>query len=142
MSHRNPACAETASAQQPLCVVLTPEEANAIVYVIAFQIVSEAEYLESLPVSSRPFDLLSIAARAARISRFAAINDQLAWWARRGAGGERLVITAMEAVLLELATILEATAEDRVRFPDGALEPFAFEQAALAINASLVRADE
>lgn len=131
-------CCPPKDGEQILSVVLTPEDANAIVYTIAFQAVSEAEYLESLPVSSRPLDLLSISLRCARISRFAAINDQLAWWARRGEG-EPLTITAGDAILTELAEILEATAQDRIRYPDGDLEHFGFGRAARAIHASVSR---
>lgn len=131
-------CCAPKDGEQILSVVLTSEDANAIVYTIAFQVVSEAEYLESLPVSSRPLDLLSISLRCARISRFAAINDQLAWWARRSEG-KPLTITAGDAILTELAEILEATAQDRIRYPDGDLEPFGFGQAAGTIRAALSR---
>lgn len=131
-------CCPPEDAERILSVVLTPGDANAIVYTIAFQVVSEAEYLESLPVSSRPLDLLSISLRCARISRFAAINAQLAWSARRGEG-EPLTITAGDGVLSELAEILEATAQDRIRDPDGDLEHFGFGQAARAIRASVSR---
>ena len=120
-----------------LSVSLSPEAANAIVYAIAFEVVAEAEHLDVLPVSSQPPDLLAISVRCARISRLTVINDQLGWRAQRSAADEPIVITASDVVLLELATLLEATAQARIRFPDAQLEPFEFDQAAKAIRATL-----
>lgn len=120
-----------------LSVSLSPEAANAIVYAIAFEVVAEAEHLDSLPVSSQPPDLLAISVRCARISRLTAINDQLGWRAERNAADEPVVVTATDVVLLELATLLETTAQGRIRFPDAQLEPFAFDQAARAIRAAI-----
>ena len=130
----------TPGAPRALTVSLAPQAANAVVYTIAFEVVAEAEHLDALPVSSHPPDLLAISVRCARISRLTAINDQLAWRAQRNAADEPIVITATDAVLLELATLLETTAEGRIRFPDTQLEHFAFDQAAKAIRATL-RAD-
>ena len=127
----------TPGSPRALSVSLSPEAANAIVYTVAFEIVAEAEHLDSLPVSSQPRDLVAISVRCARISRLTAINDQLGWRAQRNAADEPTVITATDVVLLELATLLEATAEGRNRFPDAQLEPFAFDQAAKAIRAAL-----
>lgn len=129
--------ASTPGSPRALSVSLAPKAANAIVYTIAFEVVAEAEQLDSLPVSSQPPDLLSIAARSARISRLTAINDQLDWRAQRDAADEPIVITASDVVLLELATLLEATAQGRIRFPDAQLEHFEFDQAAKAIRATL-----
>lgn len=118
-------------------VELTGQEACALVYIVAFMATEEAEHLTSMPVSASATDLLAISARCARISRFAAINDQLAWRAQRSDGDERFVITSTADVLLELAVNLEATARDRLRFPDDQLENLAFGPAARAIRACL-----
>lgn len=131
VSERTPAGARA------LSVLLAPEAANAIVYTIAFEAVTEAEQLYSLPVSSQPPHLLAIAVPCARISRLTAINDQLGWRARRSAADEPIVITATDEVLRELAALLEETAQVRRRFPDAQLEHFAFDQAATAIRATL-----
>ena len=127
----------TPGGPRALSVSLAPQAANAIVYTIAFQAVAEAEHLDSLPVSSQPPDLLAISVRCARISRLTAINDQLGWRAQRNVADEPIAITATDVVLLELATLLEATAQARIRFPDAQLEHFEFDQAANAIRATL-----
>lgn len=127
----------TFGAPRALRVSLAPEAANAIVYTIAFEVGAEAEQLDSLPVSSQAADLLAISVRCTRISRLAAINDQLDWQAQRDAADEPIAITATDVLLLELATLLEATARDRIRFPDARLEHFPFDQAAKAIRAAL-----
>ena len=127
----------TSGGARVLSLSIAPEAANAIVYTIAFEIGAEAEGLDSLPVSSQPRDLLAISVRCARISRLAAINDQLGWRAQRDAADEPITLTATDVVLLELATRLEATAQDRIRFPDERLEHFPFDQAAEAIRAAL-----
>ena len=122
---------------EPVAVVVTAEEANAIVYAIASLAVAEGEYLDPMPVSSRSPDLIAISLRCARIARLAAINDQLGWVADRRAGDDPSVITASDDVLRELAGALEATAQERARFPDDELEPFAFDKAAKAIRATI-----
>lgn len=122
-------------------VVLACEEANAIVHAIAFLAVTEGEYLEPMRVSSRPSDLHAIALRCSRISRLAAVNDQLGWSASQSAGGDPVKVTATDVVMRELAAALEATARERLRFPDEKLEHFAFEQAARTIRAAIAAGD-
>jgi hypothetical protein len=124
----------TAGRREALTVALSAEEANAIVYTIAFGAVAEAEYLDGVPVSSEPADLRAIAVRCSRISRWTAINDQLCWCAQHSDVDEPIVISAPEAVLLELAALLEETAQSRLRFPDAQLERLALDQAATALR--------
>ena len=120
-----------------LPVVLSARAANAVVYTTAIEAVAEAEQLDSAAVSSRSTDLLAISVRCARISRLAAINDQLGWSAQRSATSAPAVISAGAAVLRELAAELEATVVDHAECPDERLQNLAFDEAAREIRATL-----
>ena len=124
------------AAGMALTVALSADEANAVVYAIAAEVLTEGEELGHDPLSTTPGDLAEIERRCRRISRLAAINDQLLWRAHWGSiGGTPTAVLALEAVFLDVAAILQKRAdEDREGLDGDDLdERFEFDRAARTI---------
>lgn len=117
-----------------LSVELPADEANAVVYALALELVCAGTPLDDAHLSTSPGDLADIAKHTRRISRLAEINEQLAWRAHWGPiGGQPPAITAPEDVLLEIAMALQKRADEVVRYRDEEGPKFPFGQAARTI---------
>lgn len=124
-------------------VTLDADEANAVVYAVAFAVTAEAEGMEFMPLSASPGDLGRISTRCRRIASLADVNDQLRWRAHWGPhGGEPPAISVAENVLLDVVRVLQDRAAERRGDPkvdeyDG---PFEFDRAARTIARSFADA--
>lgn len=129
-----------------ITVTLGADEANAVVYAVAFEVVTEGELLSNQSISTVPGDLARIATRCERIANLQDVNDQLRWRAHWGPlGGEPEPIIADEAVLLDVAAVLHKHGRDQRPLDeseDTEYDTFAFDQAARTIARAFARVDQ
>jgi hypothetical protein len=124
----------TAPGDACVTVALDAQEANAVVYAIAFELTTEAGELEYCEVSTVPGDLGRLGGSARRIARLTELNDQLNWRAHWGPiGGQPPTVEVSERVLLDVAAVLEKRARDQREHPDDCAESFAFDEAARTV---------
>lgn len=98
-------------------MAVEPDVANAIVEAVTVEVTTIGAHLEGAPIDT-PGDLARIRRNCGRITRLAAINEQLHWRTHHGkyqSDEERaalgLSITADEATLLDLAGVLRQCAD-------------------------------